>query len=475
MKLALASIDFWCRIQHQDGTFDEWYPNEHSHVATSFSMFAVAESLRLLQNNVSPKRFRRIFQHLKRAANWLIKNEDLDVINHEAGSAAALYTIYELSKDEQFRDAANEKLNIVLKSQSSEGWFPEYGGADVGYLSLCLYYLGILYAKTKNEKMLKSFEKAIDFVKFFFHPDFSFGGEYNSRDTEFYIPTAFEILSDKIPFAKEIANVGLLALKNESVLAPYSEDDRYICYDLYRYLQACDYYKEIDNKQLNLPLDDLKNFFRYFNESKLLVVKTDCYYAVVGGNKGGVLKIFNVPSRKLVFSDCGYVIRTKDLLLTTQKLDYTYEIKVNSINEEIQISGEFNQISQKYSNLKRKILFYLIISFGEIMKLSELLKKKMRKLLIHESNKNMLSFCRKIKFLDEIVEIKDKIIPRQTMKLKGFKANEKYSWIFSASANQFSNQEHFSFQMKEPKKRFRGLEKGKIVTIFRKVNTKIVN
>ena len=160
-------------------------------------------------------------------------------------------------------DSSFKKINQVINAQSKEGWFSEYGAADTGYLTLFLYYLCIFYYKTKEKGLYKPLERIIRFLSYFVHPDFSFGGEYNCRDTTFFIPTGFEILSDEIPLARKIADFYLVALKEGKILAPYSEDDRYICYDLYRYLQAYDYHKNND-EEVVLPFEEKDNIFKYF-------------------------------------------------------------------------------------------------------------------------------------------------------------------------------------------------------------------
>ena len=39
---AIASVEYWSRIQLKDGSFNEYYPFEHSFPSTAFSLFAVA-------------------------------------------------------------------------------------------------------------------------------------------------------------------------------------------------------------------------------------------------------------------------------------------------------------------------------------------------------------------------------------------------------------------------------------------------
>ena len=69
-------------------------------------------------------------------------------------------------------------------------------------------------------KRIRIFKIINEFIKNFIHPDGSIGGEYESRDTTFFFPAAYEILSKvdentlliknhQIKFIEEGLGVGL--------------------------------------------------------------------------------------------------------------------------------------------------------------------------------------------------------------------------------------------------------------------------
>lgn len=62
-----GGIDFWCKIQKNDGSFEEWYPNEHSFVATAFSTYAISETLIILKEKLDTD---KVIKHLKRQVNF---------------------------------------------------------------------------------------------------------------------------------------------------------------------------------------------------------------------------------------------------------------------------------------------------------------------------------------------------------------------------------------------------------------------
>lgn len=66
------------------------------------------------------------------------------ISNHLATVAVALYKWHALT-GESVEKRGREILDRILKHQSEEGWYEEYGGADPGYQSLCTYYLADLH------------------------------------------------------------------------------------------------------------------------------------------------------------------------------------------------------------------------------------------------------------------------------------------------------------------------------------------
>ena len=91
-------------------------------------------------------------------------------------ASAAFVRWSDLTKNQNFDEKAYALLNRVLKYQSKEGWFDEYGGADPGYQSLCTYYLSDIYTMRPNWKIKSKIRNSINFIKYFIHPDGSFGG-----------------------------------------------------------------------------------------------------------------------------------------------------------------------------------------------------------------------------------------------------------------------------------------------------------
>lgn len=131
---ALAATSCWASLQHRDGSFDEAYPNERGYCVTALSTAAVAAAL-LRLGAPGPR------QALVRAGRWLAAHGNPAVSNQAAGGALALLELGELLADAALADAGRAQLGELLGRQDPEGFFPEYGGADVGYQSITLALL----------------------------------------------------------------------------------------------------------------------------------------------------------------------------------------------------------------------------------------------------------------------------------------------------------------------------------------------
>ena len=107
---------------------------------------------------------------LFKSGNWLSKREDKVKSNHQAAAAAALSIIWKFTKNYDFLESA-KKAELTLKRQTSEGWFPEIGGMDLGYCSVLLDYLMLYVWITKDKMPVQPSQKLIKFMLPHIHPD----------------------------------------------------------------------------------------------------------------------------------------------------------------------------------------------------------------------------------------------------------------------------------------------------------------
>ncbi len=272
----IAGMRFWAQIQHNDGSFDEFYPNERAFGATAITLYAVLESYGLLKEEMSSKDSNLILDAIYKAAMWLTKNDEPYLLtNHQAQASVALLKAGALLDEDVFSKAVHGRMEKVIEAQSQEGWFPEYGGADLGYLTTTISFLAKYYKETEDKRLLEILNKAISFSSYFIYPNNAFGGIIGSRNTAHFWPHGFEIMASEIPLAGSVADAALEGIKDGAMISSGMED-RYFCEQQYDFLQA--YLDYIPRKYgtVKMPFDK-EPFSRYFDDAKIFITKKKDY------------------------------------------------------------------------------------------------------------------------------------------------------------------------------------------------------
>jgi len=94
---AIAGLDFWAKIQHKDGSFDEFYPYERGWVGpTAFTTFTTIESYILLKDEVPVDIEERVLSAIKNSAYFIIKGESEEdhLANHHAMACLGILRAY---------------------------------------------------------------------------------------------------------------------------------------------------------------------------------------------------------------------------------------------------------------------------------------------------------------------------------------------------------------------------------------------
>ena len=226
-ETACAAMRFRSKLQHKDGSFAEFYPGERSFVATAFTSYAVSEALLRLGDGVGDEDRSALLTALSRAAKWLHRHRDIIVVNHTAGAIAMLQNMRILTGDGLYDEYREAKVEDLLSYQHEEGWFYEYGGADPGYLSLAVDYLAKDYRHSRDARLRDALHRALDFMRYFYHPDGSFGGEYGSRNAKYLMPHGLQLMAAESPAAAQLAATHIRGLVAGTVVNPATMDDRY--------------------------------------------------------------------------------------------------------------------------------------------------------------------------------------------------------------------------------------------------------
>ena len=281
-----AGFSCWINLQNKDGSFDEAYPYERSLAATAFSSFYLFEGFKLVEDKLSRSLQQELLVAFKKASNWLCKNTETHGIlsNHLAAAAAFLASINLYLKDDQISRRSNYFIETILENQSSEGWYTEYGGCDIGYQTHCMFYLAHIWKSTQDKVVFESLEKALKFSTHFIHVNGTISGEYMSRNTSFYFPAAFEILSEYNENARSIAAFMRMSVESQLSVGLSMMDVFNHIPMLSNYLFASDNFSNI---KLSKSLPFSNNGEIIFPDAGVIVKITDNYRLFLGCPKAG--------------------------------------------------------------------------------------------------------------------------------------------------------------------------------------------
>lgn len=377
---AIAGLDYWTKIQHADGSFDEFYPYERGWVGpTAFTTYAAAEAYQLLRpeykkqtQKQTPGVCERVEQAIRRAAQFIVhgESEEDHLANHHAMAVLAVATAADALDDDQLRAAVPVLWQGFLRYQDNEGWSLEYDGADPGYLSATVSFLAkalqlldrarannhvILPAprsSVKNEvgsaregstpfattrsfvgrtprppqdDLVKEFRsvlaEAVDFASYFVYPDGSYAGTIGSRNTVHCYPHGFELLAPEIPMAAAIAERIARGLADGKLVPPEIMSDRYVHYRVPEFLLAAIDAQPRPPVLAQLPYER-PPFVRVFPNAGIAAAVHGRAYTVANLAKGGVIKSDNVRTGQPNLLDTGWLGELADgRLVTSQWID----------------------------------------------------------------------------------------------------------------------------------------------------------
>jgi len=412
---ALAAILWLYKIQHKDGSFDEFYPNERGWAGpTAFVLYTTIRTLETLGEDIDKVLVPKIRDMVRKAAFYLAKYREIGTLaNHYAIALLALYKAKKWLKDSDLQPYIEDLFNEISQLFFSEGWFLEYDGVDPGYLTATISFLSRLWQEGfKKDEIFSMLTKSIEFASYFIFPDGSYGGCIGSRGTQHFYPYGFELLSSKLQKATKVALFMRNSLKNgKGGITPDIMADRYFVYRLVEYLDtslvANPCLKE--DKEVNLPFQ-LKGIFEIFKEAGIVVKGTDRYYFVCNFKKGGVFKLvekMGVHAKSIADAGINTVLKN-GTLLTSQWIDkkYSFEIKQDNIF----INGRLHKLQKRLFTPFRFILFRLFcLVIGIHPSFAKKAKGIFRKMLILRSPLSQTLFKRTIKLNDNEVEVKDEI------------------------------------------------------------------
>lgn len=396
-ELAIAGIRFAAKASHSDGTCDDYFPYERAMGALVFSLYACTEAYQILE--LDDPELVTFFR--KRGDHLITTNETGQLSNHQAFAALSLYNVYLITKDERYKKASLERQQLTISWQNEEGWFQEYEGADPGYHSCSIAFLGKLFQKNKDESLIEPLKKAVDFAWHFMHPDGSYAGEYGSRNTYHFYPHGFEIMAPYSEKAAQIADAFLGGLPEDRRY--HNDDDRMCCHCVYDWLQSWADHQE----ERPAPINTRPNMLKHYENGGMVIAKTDAYYAITNLRKGGVFKVYS--ETECVDSDTGIIGELEDgNVVVAHLMDAENKITTDVEKREFSVEGVLSYRRAKLSSPFKVVLFRVfLMTFGRFI--PNVTRSIIQKLLITYKTRTSYRFKRSFKFTDTGIKVVDEL------------------------------------------------------------------
>ncbi|ADU61716.1 MAG: hypothetical protein KUA35_00880 [Pseudodesulfovibrio sp.] len=451
-------VDCWQRSQKSDGSFDHLYLHEKSWMAAAFTLVDMLLAYRLVADNFDDSFKKKWLRAMERAGDCLINRDEEHgfISNHRLGAAAGLMMLSTETGNSRYRDRAAALFAGVLKKQSEEGWFVEYGGADPGYETLGLHYMSILYVESgKSPEVLHSARKSIGFFSHFIHPDGSIGGDYGSRGCPHFFPGGMEVFARHIPLANRAAEACAHGLYNKDSCGVHDADIRNLIPLATSYAWALsapdDTITESDSAKLPMEL----NVSKVWAEAGICVRSDATHYTVFGASKGGVVKIYDKTTRQLVFSSCGYTgITTKKKHVTTLMHSVGHQMACSPAQDDRCSSGSpislvevqaplFHFFPSRLNTPLRFLLFRLFNhTIGRIRRVNDLVRKHLIiGFFLKRRTPPLGHVCRQIRFDSSGIHIRDSFALSEGNELISLKERGFFSSVYMASARYFRAQD----------------------------------
>jgi len=400
LELAVASVDFWHSRAVLRGAFEEYYPWEKGYPPLAFSTLGVMKIM--LMAGLDKNHYRK---GISIAAKQLLSRVEKRAANQQVAGLAALTCIRGVYPELVPEYKYHEIRKFTLALQHSEGWFVEYEGPDLGYLSVTLDCLWDLWDQTHDPEILQAGRSALGFMHRMIRAAGGSIGLLNSRDTDYLVP--YGILrftaSDDQQAAAEAAEIMKLVFNDKAGFVADAIDDRYwthyIGHSFARALLFFYQHPEIrqqvtsDGNGRDLP-DIALPGAGYFVKAKSGIT------CLIAARKGGSLMLVGKGGSHIYYCDFGWLVKLRGDQYVTHWGPETWDI--GEEGGRITVSGRLFLHREQIST-PLKHFFLRMISFFLGYRIIGILKN----LLIFKKRRSSIGFTRIIDFQGRVLLLED--------------------------------------------------------------------
>jgi hypothetical protein len=394
--LAAASARFWNRRATMRGAFEEYYPWEQGYPPLAFSTLAV---MKLVAAGVVAEQDVRAGAEV--AAYQLQNRFEQQAANQQVAGLAALAWIRNvfpaLVGDKAFASLRERSLAL----QHAEGWYEEYGGPDLGYLSVTIDCLWDLWDATQDPAYLASAGKALRYIAHFAPLAHAGIGMHNARNTDYILPYGIaRFVAEGTPEAALAASV--LGHLYERTTSPahfiHAIDDRYLChYAGHSLLRCIQVLRGMKDDPVSQPLSPEQKLLP--GSGHFLRPSTQSYSSLLSLKKGGILSLWH---RHATAHDFGWVVIDGDLQHVTHWQSSHWISSGNG--DAFTIAGHLVPTKEHLSSPFKHMLLRLAVFFLGRHVIAALKNK-----LIFQSKPSPCRFQRTVAFEANAVRVTDRI------------------------------------------------------------------
>jgi hypothetical protein len=400
LDLAASSACFWNQRAILHGAFEEYYPYEQGYPPVAFSTLAAAK---LCHQGIVP--IEDIRSGLAIAAKQLLIRFEAEAANQQIAGTAALSVIRSLDPSLVDESSFQKILTKILALQNSEGWFPEYDGPDLGYLTVSIDCLWDIFDHTGDIRVREAIITAADYTAWFALNPLGAAGMHNSRNTDYFVPYGLVrlALEDSISSAQTVAVVQrLFTRKSPEAFHPFDAiDDRYWCHyighSILRALQLLENEPKYPHSEnpLSTPIPSQKP-----SSGHALIGSSKNAIALISTRKGAITSALWPDGSSA--NDFGWIVQTSGKLFVTHWWNTAWKVSFN----DNQASCEGYLVSHKeHLSAPWKHIVLRIGSFCMGRRLIRILKR----LVIFKKPQQILHFTRSVIWENEILVIRDTI------------------------------------------------------------------
>jgi hypothetical protein len=404
-----AGMDHWVSCQKDDGSFDEFYPQERGWAGpTGFLVYAMADSYRRLKNEIPAGLATRLLEAIRKGGENLGSREEIGTLaNHYVMAALGVAAAHQVTGDDSLLPGYEWVLKKTLALFDDEGWGREYDGADIGYLSASVSFFSKIQAIAPDERIANAIDKAIPFSAYFVYPDGHFAGTLGSRNTLHFYPHGYELLADKNPLAARIADAMIDGLAGGALVPPHIMADRYFLYRVPEFLLSYIDSRARPVSKATLPYEG-HDFDQWFANGRFFVSKKNDHYCVVNAGKGGVVKCFDIKAGRLTYADTGIMVKRKGSVASSQWVDPNYAVTPTKTG--VTVQGQMHRVPNKLFTPIKTVLFRLfLIGFAWNTTIAYRLKGWIRRLLMLVHKPEPIRFKRTIDFGEDALTVTDEL------------------------------------------------------------------